>query len=61
MARSQVRYFVVIPREVEQNYTFVSLAAFNFYRSHSTVVFRSSANGVGRDVQVLKTTDPSVW
>jgi hypothetical protein len=60
MARAGVRYFVVIPREVEQHYTFVSVAAYDFYRAHSTVVFGSS-NAAGREIQVFKTTDPSVW
>ena len=60
MAADHVRYLVVIPKEIQENYTFISPQSFVFFEAHSNVVFRSATSG-GEYVEVLATTNPTTW
>ena len=60
MADQQVAFLVVLEKEVEQRYSFVSPDTIAWYAAHSDKVFSYTGPSYG-EVAIYRTTDPLVW
>jgi hypothetical protein len=61
MVAAGVRYFVTIPQEIQDNYSFVSPQSYRYFTNHGHVVYRTSSTATAGSIVVIETDDPSVW